>query len=652
MEMRSPRLVRIAFLFAAALILSPASGSAGPWVAIGYDYSVASGDPNFAAFILPTGIGDNRYDLYLLNGTEYIFKEQVIGGEPYIFNPGGVERFRILGIEASAGIDPDDPAAFSTLLAWVKDCECTETEHAIIQTVFSDLPIGHWADDSIMAIYDAGITSGCSQNPLRYCPGDNVTREQMAAFITRALNQVPADGYCGTTNPFSDVGFDRWSCKYVKKLAELGISSGYGDGRFGPGDFVTREQMAVFLTRALEMTPEDGYCRLTNPFADVAYDRWSCKNIKRLSELGITTGYGDGRFGPEAYVTREQMAVFLTRALTALEQQLECSTTGYCGPAGGELSINTPGSCASGTRILIPPGALDVVGDERRSFSIVNDPDYGLAPSLPPGFIPYPNQFNPCGFSLETGGDLPYNVGMYFYLPVQGMTIGPGEIPCAFAYDERGSKWHIVLPESVDGSTMTVKASYRRVWKWGKMALKDVPEEYLVQVIEEKYGADTWMTILARIDEFKNLNGQQVERNCASLINLRDGFLEDWKQAFRQRLLEYQPQFAVCGTCDVLSEQFSEDIKTYISNRLEVEMWELLEMWADSMGGRGVLAKLYCEFKILEAWWEIRHLGCSPTCVSDVGGVDFWVDYASYYVGVFGQQLINLAIEIGWVTCP
>ena len=62
--------------------------------------------------------------------------------------------------------------------------------------------------------------------------------------------------YCGTTNPFSDVGFDRWSCKYVKKLAELGISSGYGDGRFGPGDFVNREQMAVFLTRALDMTPE------------------------------------------------------------------------------------------------------------------------------------------------------------------------------------------------------------------------------------------------------------------------------------------------------------------------------------------------------------------------------------------------------------
>ena len=59
------------------------------------------------------------------------------------------------------------------------------------------------------------------------------------------------------------------------------------------------------------------------------------------------------------------------------------------------------------------------------------------------------------------------------------MTIGAGEIPCAFAYDEQLGKWSFVLPESTGGSTMTVKANYRRVWKWGKMVLDQVPEEYL-----------------------------------------------------------------------------------------------------------------------------------------------------------------------------
>ena len=201
-------------------------------------------------------------------------------------------------------------------------------------SLFADVPLGHWAYDYIMPIYNAGITAGCSQNPLMYCPEDFVTREQMAVFITRALNQVPPDGYCGTTNPFSDVHSDRWSCKYVKRLAELGISTGYGDGRFGPEDAVTREQMAVFIVKALASVPPDGYCGTTDPFTDVSFNRWSCKYVKELAELGITTGYGDGRFGPDDYVTRDQMAVFLLRAFL----------TGRISLAWGAPTTNSDGS--------------------------------------------------------------------------------------------------------------------------------------------------------------------------------------------------------------------------------------------------------------------------------------------------------------------
>jgi hypothetical protein len=41
-----------------------------------------------------------------------------------------------------------------------------------------------------------------------------------------------------------------WSCRYIKRLEELDITTGYGDGRYGPYDAVTRAQMAVFLWRA------------------------------------------------------------------------------------------------------------------------------------------------------------------------------------------------------------------------------------------------------------------------------------------------------------------------------------------------------------------------------------------------------------------
>jgi len=194
-----------------------------------------------------------------------------------------------------------------------------------IATVFNDALYDHWAYPYIMQIYDSRITAGCyldnpntPENEASYCPEDDVTREAMAVFIIRAMDEIPPDGYCGTTNPFPDVSYDRWSCKFIKRLEELDISSGYEDGRFGPGDSVTREQMAIFITRALAVVPVDGYCGTMDPFTDVSSDRWSCKYIKKFAEMGITSGYGDGRFGPGDYVTRDQMAVFLSRAFLGM----------------------------------------------------------------------------------------------------------------------------------------------------------------------------------------------------------------------------------------------------------------------------------------------------------------------------------------------
>jgi len=181
---------------------------------------------------------------------------------------------------------------------------------------FFDIPCGDWALNYIMAIYEAGITTGYGDG--RYGPEDYVTREQMAVFILRALNDIPGDGYCGSTAPFSDVPADRWSCKYVKRLVDLGITSGIGGGLFGPEDTVTREQMAAFLTRARDEVPSDGYCGTEDPFTDVPYSLWSCKYVKRLVELGITVGIGEGLYGPGNPVTRAQMAIFLARAFLGM----------------------------------------------------------------------------------------------------------------------------------------------------------------------------------------------------------------------------------------------------------------------------------------------------------------------------------------------
>jgi len=90
-----------------------------PLVAIGYDYAIGAGNPNFASVKLPTGIGDNLFDLFLWNGTSFYDSGiNLTGGSQYFFGVGGVDRFSIRGIETSAGLDPENVTAFITGLTF------------------------------------------------------------------------------------------------------------------------------------------------------------------------------------------------------------------------------------------------------------------------------------------------------------------------------------------------------------------------------------------------------------------------------------------------------------------------------------------------------------------------------------------------------
>ena len=97
-------------------------------------------------------------------------------------------------------------------------------------------------EDDIIWVYDHGITTGCSAE--RYCPNDDVTREQMASFLVRAL------GLSGTPpDAFTD---DETSTHEhnINLVAQAGITTGCGPNLFCPKALVKRDQMASFLARA------------------------------------------------------------------------------------------------------------------------------------------------------------------------------------------------------------------------------------------------------------------------------------------------------------------------------------------------------------------------------------------------------------------
>jgi hypothetical protein len=182
---------------------------------------------------------------------------------------------------------------------------------------FSDVPLGYWADDYVYAIFQMGVTLGCGDGTV-YCPTNTVTREQMAAFIVRAVAGEPPANYCDTGISFSDVQTTSVFCKYIKRLVELGITAGCAPGLYCPTDNVLRQQMAAFIVRAVVGEPPANYCDTGISFADVEPTGVFCKYIKRLVELGVTQGCVAGAYCPVNNVLRDQMGAFLARAFLGL----------------------------------------------------------------------------------------------------------------------------------------------------------------------------------------------------------------------------------------------------------------------------------------------------------------------------------------------
>ena len=182
--------------------------------------------------------------------------------------------------------------------------------------IFSDVYLNYWAYGYVMGIYHAEITRGCGGD--EYCPGNSVTREQMAAFLVRAkVGEPPAD-YCNTGSPFGDVLASSPFCKYIKKLMELNITQGCAPGMYCPTDNALRQQMAAFIVRAVEGEPPLNYCDTGIGFTDVEATSVFCKYIKKLVELGVTQGCAAGIYCPANDVVRDQMAAFLARAFLGM----------------------------------------------------------------------------------------------------------------------------------------------------------------------------------------------------------------------------------------------------------------------------------------------------------------------------------------------
>ena len=144
-------------------------------------------------------------------------------------------------------------------------------------------------------------------------PQGNITREEVAAVFFRLLDPTYRETIRTTEEDYSDVAESRWSVKHIGTLSNGQVLTGYADGSFKPGTFMTKAELATVASR-FDALSEPGDVK----FSDVS-GHWAEKYILSAAAKGWVKGYEDGTFKPDQYITR---AEFVTLVNNVLERRV------------------------------------------------------------------------------------------------------------------------------------------------------------------------------------------------------------------------------------------------------------------------------------------------------------------------------------------
>ena len=129
----------------------------------------------------------------------------------------------------------------------------TYTPPACANPTFNDVPCSNTYAAWIYDLVARGVTAGCGNG--NYCPDSAVSRDQMSVFLLRTLEGPTYTPPACTTPTFNDVPCSSGFAPWVNEVARRGITGGCGNMNFCPGQSVTRAQMAIFLVTTFGLTP-------------------------------------------------------------------------------------------------------------------------------------------------------------------------------------------------------------------------------------------------------------------------------------------------------------------------------------------------------------------------------------------------------------
>jgi uncharacterized repeat protein (TIGR01451 family) len=192
-----------------------------------------------------------------------------------------------------------------------------------VSQMFSDVPPQQWGYGEIENCSLAGVVAGYGDGtylPQQRVSRDQMA-VYISRALAGGDERVP--DFAGTPT-FPDVSDDDWALDYVEYAVKQGVVAGYEDGTYRPEHQVTRDQMAAYIARAMvapagEAALAEYVPAAPRSFADVPADLWACRHIEYCVENGVVEGYPDGSYRPGDVVTRDQMAVYVARAFRLVQ---------------------------------------------------------------------------------------------------------------------------------------------------------------------------------------------------------------------------------------------------------------------------------------------------------------------------------------------
>lgn len=181
-----------------------------------------------------------------------------------------------------------------------------ERERDVVLRTFHDVPTGYWAVDAIAHSYARGYFKGEGEG--RFAPERAITRGEFVSILGRMAGASASN----TATAFGDVPSGAYYAGYVAWAQSKGIVAGVSQGRFEPNRSITREEMAVMLTKFLASQNKSyaatGYANFSDGSSIAG---WAKDSVDKMTRQGILSGMGNGDFAPKANFSRAQAAQVL-----------------------------------------------------------------------------------------------------------------------------------------------------------------------------------------------------------------------------------------------------------------------------------------------------------------------------------------------------